>query len=211
MYPPVAFGNISKGCTSLLLDLPKTFFACALSWSQSPGTSLSVPVLCLITLMVPATILLLFYTSFFCIFLLVSCGLSTININNLGNCLLLLTPIPVLLLLSAGPGPKNRYDRTQTKQAKWNESRGKRALHPSPPHEFRWGCPNPKKHEHQIPVPFFFKALPHMLWSWCWKNSASMQKPQKVHATHNAKPLGYRQMGLTQWEIHRSVPLRVFT
>lgn len=40
-HAPMAFGNISKGCTALLLDLPKTFFACALSRSQSPETSLS--------------------------------------------------------------------------------------------------------------------------------------------------------------------------
>lgn len=80
------------------------------------------------SLMVPAAILLLFFSSFFWIFLFVSCGLSAININNLGNCLLLLKSIPVLLLLSAGPGPKNRYDGAQTKQVKCNESRGDQAL-----------------------------------------------------------------------------------
>lgn len=102
-----------------------------------------------------------------------SWGLSTVNINNSGNSLLLLKSIPVLLLLlSAGPGPKNRYDEAQMKQAKWNESRGKKAVHPSAPHEFKQGCPKPKKHENQIPVesPPFSPV--------CYRPGAGRSQPQ---------------------------------
>lgn len=156
--------------------------------------SLSIPVLSLITLMIPAAILLLFFSSLFCVFLLVSCGLSTININNLGNCLLLLKSIPVLLLLSAGPGPKSCYDGDQTKETKWNENRGKQAPHPSAPCEFRWGCSKPKKHFTRFQLKSLFSiGLPYMCYHpgagriWLQCKSPTRSIPQGKAAQTLAK------------------------
>lgn len=172
--------------------------------------SLSIPALSLITLMIPAAILLLFFSSLFCIFLLVSCGLSTININNLGNCLLLLKSIPVLLLLSAGPGPKCCYDGDQTKETKWNEDRGKQAPHPSAPCEFSGDAQSLRNTSTKCHWnPFFHRYPTYVLPSWCWQNLASVQEPHKVHPSRQS--CSDTGKGDWQWKIHHPVPLQLLT
>lgn len=180
---------------------------CSLSWPQSSGTCL-YPVLSLITLMVPAPSSW-FSSSLFCVFCLVSSGLSTLSINNLGNCLLLLKSI-LLLLLSAGPRPKNRCDGAQMKQAKGNESRGKQVLHSSPPYEFRGGCPKPKKGEHQVPaeIPSFSKLSSVRVVALVLEVSLNAGAPRGPCALQDKAP--ERQTGLTRWETQRSGPRQPF-
>lgn len=120
--------------------------------------------------------LLLFSSPLSCLFLPMPCGLSTISINNLGNCLLLLKSIPVLLLLSAGPEPEKCCDGVQMKQRKWNGSRREQNLSP---HRFRWGYPKPTKYEHQIPA-----KIPYPFWS----SSMRVLWPSIDFQHHSGKP-----------------------
>lgn len=47
VHVSIAIGNLSKGCTALFLDFPKTFSVCAPFWSQLCRTYLFLSLLCL--------------------------------------------------------------------------------------------------------------------------------------------------------------------
>lgn len=165
--------------------------ACALSQSWSAQTSHFLPGPALFTLMVPAAVLLIASSSSFCAFLPVPCGLSTININNLGNCLLLLKSIPVLLQLSAGLGLGPRNAVTGPKQNKRNEMKAEEKRISIIHHPTNLG--GDAQSLRNMSTKFQLKSLPFQsspmggLWPCCWKKPALQQEPHKAHAKSQGK------------------------